>query len=394
MFSGCKTLETIDVSKFDTSNVTNMYEMFRDCRKLKTLHVTGFMTGNVTNMSCMFAFCESLTLLDVTHFDTSNVTTMASLFSGCSALKTLNLLKFDTSSVSTMEQMFQDCTSLTELDLSNFAVANLQYANEMFGGCSNLKTIYVLRGSDWSTDSKVPTANGGDNGVDMFDGCSNLTGGNGTKYSYANDSIEAARIDSDMDPALFTQTPFYMRIEDVFDITGKGIVVTGTINRGEIRKGNTVQLSGGGKSPRTLTCQGIEQYNKTIDYANYTTGNIGIILGTSISKDDVTRGMILSDPDSVKLYTKFKATIYVLSKEEGGRHTPFFDNYKPMFYIGVNDIAGTITLLDGKAMVSPGESATISVELTGATLLEVGTTFSIRESGKTIGTGTVTELLE
>ena len=183
---------------------------------------------------------------------------------------------------------------------------------------------------------------------------------------------------------------FLMAIEDVFTITGRGTVVTGRIERGTIKLNDEVQIIGLNHEIITTTVTGIEMFRKQLDYAE-AGDNAGILL-KDISRDDVERGQVLAKPNSIKAATKFDADVYVLTKEEGGRHTPFFNNYRPQFYFKTTDITGVVTLPSNVEMVSPGDNAKMMVELISNVAMEVGTEFSIREGGRTIGKGTVTKV--
>ena len=183
---------------------------------------------------------------------------------------------------------------------------------------------------------------------------------------------------------------FLMAIEDVFTITGRGTVVTGRVERGTIKLNDEVQIIGLNHEIITTTVTGIEMFRKQLDYAE-AGDNAGILL-KDISRDDVERGQVLAKPNSIKAATKFDADVYVLTKEEGGRHTPFFNNYRPQFYFKTTDITGVVTLPSNVEMVSPGDNAKMTVELISNVAMEVGTEFSIREGGRTIGKGTVTKV--
>ena len=184
---------------------------------------------------------------------------------------------------------------------------------------------------------------------------------------------------------------FLMTIEDVFTITGRGTVVTGRVERGTINLNDEVQIIGLDKEIKTTVVTGIEMFRKQLDYAE-AGDNPGILL-KKISRDEVERGQVLAKPNSIKASAKFEANVYVLSKEEGGRHTPFFNNYRPQFYFRTTDITGTITLPSGVEMVNPGDKdVKMTVELISNVAMEVGTEFSIREGGRTVGKGTVTKV--
>ena len=192
-------------------------------------------------------------------------------------------------------------------------------------------------------------------------------------------------------PERATDKPFLMPIEDVFTITGRGTVVTGRVERGQIRVGDAVEIIGI-KETQASVCTGVEMFRKLLDYAE-AGDNIGALL-RGISRDNVQRGQVLAKPKSVTPHTKFTAQVYVLSKEEGGRHTPFFSNYRPQFYFRTTDVTGIITLAAGTEMVMPGDNTTMTVELIHPIAMEQGTKFSIREGGRTVGAGSVVEIIE
>jgi elongation factor Tu len=185
--------------------------------------------------------------------------------------------------------------------------------------------------------------------------------------------------------------PFLMSIEDVFTITGRGTVVTGRVERGQLRLNDEVEIVGLKDTQKTVVT-GIEMFRKTLDYAE-AGDNAGVLL-RGISREDVERGQVLAKPGSVKPHKKFTAQVYVLSKEEGGRHTPFFSNYRPQFYFRTTDVTGVITLPEGVEMVMPGDNIEMTVELIAPIAVENGTKFSIREGGKTVGAGSVSEIIE
>ena len=185
--------------------------------------------------------------------------------------------------------------------------------------------------------------------------------------------------------------PFLMSIEDVFTITGRGTVVTGRVERGTLKLNDEVEIVGIKPTKKTVVT-GIEMFRKQLDYAE-AGDNAGVLL-RGISREEVERGQVLAKPGSVTPHHKFKAAVYVLSKEEGGRHTPFFSNYRPQFYFRTTDVTGVITLPEGVEMVMPGDNVNIDVELIHSIALEQGTKFSIREGGRTVGAGNVTEIVE
>ena len=192
-------------------------------------------------------------------------------------------------------------------------------------------------------------------------------------------------------PARATDKPFIMPIEDVFSIEGRGTVVTGRVEAGIIKVGDEVEIVGIKDTTKT-TVTGVEMFRKLLDQGE-AGDNIGCLLrGTK--KEDVSRGQVLAKPGSITPHTKFKGEIYVLSKEEGGRHTPFFTNYRPQFYFRTTDVTGTITLSDGVEMVMPGDNTSITVELIAPIAMEKGLRFAIREGGRTVASGRVTEVIE
>ena len=192
-------------------------------------------------------------------------------------------------------------------------------------------------------------------------------------------------------PERDTDKPFLMSIEDVFTITGRGTVVTGRVERGMLKLNDEVEIIGLRDTQKTVVT-GIEMFRKSLDFAE-AGDNAGVLL-RGISRDDVERGQILAKPGTVKPHKKFKAEVYVLSKEEGGRHTPFFSNYRPQFYFRTTDVTGVITLPEGVEMVMPGDNVTMTVELISPIAVENGTKFSIREGGRTVGAGVVSEIME
>ena len=185
--------------------------------------------------------------------------------------------------------------------------------------------------------------------------------------------------------------PFLMSIEDVFTITGRGTVVTGRVERGQLKLNDTVEIVGI-KPTKSTVVTGIEMFRKQLDYAE-AGDNAGVLL-RGISREEVERGQVLAKPGTVTPHKKFKAEVYVLSKEEGGRHTPFFANYRPQFYFRTTDVTGVIELEPGVDMVMPGDNVSITVELIHPIAIENGTKFSIREGGRTVGAGSVSEIIE
>jgi elongation factor Tu len=185
---------------------------------------------------------------------------------------------------------------------------------------------------------------------------------------------------------------FLMPIEDVFSITGRGTVATGRIETGVANTGDAVDIIGMGAEKLTSTITGVEMFRKILDRGE-AGDNVGLLL-RGIAKEDIKRGMVICKPGSVTPHAKFKAEVYVLKKEEGGRHTPFHNNYRPQFYVRTTDVTGTIMLPDGVEMVMPGDNLTITVELHQPIALNVGLRFAIREGGRTVGAGQVTEMLD
>ena len=186
--------------------------------------------------------------------------------------------------------------------------------------------------------------------------------------------------------------PFLMPIEDVFTITGRGTVATGRIETGVAKTGEAVEIIGMGAEKLTSTITGVEMFRKILDRGE-AGDNVGLLL-RGIDKKDIKRGMVICKPGSVTPHAKFKAEVYILSKEEGGRHTPFHTNYRPQFYVRTTDVTGTIHLQPGVEMVMPGDNVTIEVELLQPIALNVGLRFAIREGGRTVGAGQVTEILD
>ncbi len=185
--------------------------------------------------------------------------------------------------------------------------------------------------------------------------------------------------------------PFLMPIEDIFSISGRGTVVTGRVERGRIRPGEEVEIVGLGPTRKTVATS-VEMFRKILD-EGLAGDNIGVLL-RGIGKDEVKRGQVLAQPGSIKPYRKFKAEVYVLTKEEGGRHTPFFTGYRPQFYFRTTDVTGTIVLPEGVEMVMPGDNVNMEVELIYPVALEPGLRFAVREGGRTVGAGVVTEVIE
>ncbi|MFZ8802183.1 MAG: elongation factor Tu [Candidatus Calescibacterium sp.] len=194
------------------------------------------------------------------------------------------------------------------------------------------------------------------------------------------------------EPVREADKPFLMPIEDVFLIQGRGTVVTGKVERGTLKPGEEVEIVGGSDRPLKTVAVSLEMFRKVLDEA-LPGDNIGILL-RGISKDEVWRGQVVAKPGTIKPHKKFKAQVYVLTKEEGGRHTPFYSHYKPQFYIRTADITGEITLPEGVEMVMPGDNVELTIELIEYAAIEPGLRFAIREGGKTVGAGVVTKILD
>ena len=191
-------------------------------------------------------------------------------------------------------------------------------------------------------------------------------------------------------PERDTDKPFMMPVEDVFSITGRGTVATGRVERGQVRVGDEVEIVGISEETSKTTVTGVEMFRKLLDYAE-AGDNIGTLL-RGVTRDNIERGQVLSKPGTITPHTKFKAEVYVLTKEEGGRHTPFFSNYRPQFYFRTTDITGVCVLPEGVEMVMPGDNVTMEVELIHPVAIENGTKFSIREGGRTVGAGSVASI--
>ena len=185
--------------------------------------------------------------------------------------------------------------------------------------------------------------------------------------------------------------PFLMPIEDVFSIQGRGTVVTGRIDRGTIKTGESVEIVGI-RDTRTTVVTGVEMFNKILD-AGEAGDNIGALL-RGVDRKEVERGQVLAKPGSITPHRKMRATVYALTRDEGGRHSPFFPGYRPQFYFRTTDITGTVTLPEGKEMVMPGDTTDLTIELINTIAVEQGVRFAIREGGRTVGAGTVTEIVE
>jgi len=192
-------------------------------------------------------------------------------------------------------------------------------------------------------------------------------------------------------PTRETEKPFLMPVEDVFSITGRGTVATGRIERGIINSGEQVEIMGMGTLLKSVVT-GVEMFRKILDRGE-AGDNVGLLL-RGIEKDDIKRGMVICKPGSIKPHTEFKAEVYILSKEEGGRHTPFKNKYRPQFYMRTTDVTGEITLPEGVDVVMPGDNLTINVKLINAVAMDKGLRFAIREGGRTVGAGQVTEIIK
>ena len=193
-------------------------------------------------------------------------------------------------------------------------------------------------------------------------------------------------------PERATDQPFLMPVEDIFSITGRGTVATGRVERGTVKVGDTVELVGLTNEVRDVVVTGVEMFHKLLDLAE-AGDNIGLLL-RGVQRDEIERGQVLAAPKTIKPHTKFKSEVYVLTKEEGGRHTPFFNGYRPQFYFRTTDVTGNITLEEGVEMVMPGDNARFNIELITPIAIEKGLKFAIREGGRTVGAGVVTEIIE
>ncbi|CAI9387408.1 MULTISPECIES: elongation factor Tu [Bacillaceae] len=193
-------------------------------------------------------------------------------------------------------------------------------------------------------------------------------------------------------PTRDTDKPFMMPVEDVFSITGRGTVATGRVERGQVKVGDVVEIIGLAEEKKSTTVTGVEMFRKLLDYAE-AGDNIGALL-RGVAREDIQRGQVLAKPGTITPHVKFKAEVYVLSKEEGGRHTPFFTNYRPQFYFRTTDVTGICNLPEGVEMVMPGDNIEMEVELISSIAIEEGTKFSIREGGRTVGAGVVATIVE
>ena len=193
-------------------------------------------------------------------------------------------------------------------------------------------------------------------------------------------------------PERATDQPFLMPVEDVFTITGRGTVATGRVERGQVKIGDTVEIVGLQEKPRSVVVTGVEMFKKLLDVAE-AGDNIGVLL-RGVQREEIERGQVLAAPGTIHPHTKFKSEVYVLTKEEGGRHTPFFNGYRPQFYFRTTDVTGNIELEEGVEMVMPGDNARFTIELITPIAIEKGLKFAIREGGRTVGAGVVTEIIE
>jgi elongation factor Tu len=193
-------------------------------------------------------------------------------------------------------------------------------------------------------------------------------------------------------PERATDLPFIMPVEDVFSITGRGTVATGRVERGTVKVGEEVAIVGYSEETRKIVVTGVEMFRKLLDSA-VAGDNVGILL-RGVQRDEIQRGQVLAKPGSIKPYTKFKAEVYVLGKDEGGRHTPFFNGYRPQFYFRTTDVTGIIKLPEGTEMVMPGDNITMGIDLITPIAMEKGLRFAIREGGRTVGAGAVVEVIE
>ena len=212
------------------------------------------------------------------------------------------------------------------------------------------------------------------------------------KYVEKIKELMAAVDDYVPTPERDTDKTFLMPVEDVFTITGRGTVATGRVERGEVKVGDTVEIVGLKEKAESYVVTGLEMFRKTLDSA-VAGDNVGALL-RGVDRKDIERGQVLAKPGSIHPHTKFKGEVYVLTKEEGGRHTPFFSNYRPQFYFRTTDVTGVINLPEGTEMCMPGDNITMSIELITPIAIEAGLRFAIREGGHTVGAGVVTEIIE
>ena len=193
-------------------------------------------------------------------------------------------------------------------------------------------------------------------------------------------------------PERDTDKPFLMPVEDIFSITGRGTVATGRVERGTVKVGDNVEIVGLSEERRSVVVTGVEMFKKLLDQAQ-AGDNIGALL-RGVQRNEIERGQVLAAPGSIKPHTKFEAEVYVLTKEEGGRHTPFFNGYRPQFYFRTTDVTGDIQLPESVEMVMPGDNATFKVELITPIAMDEGLRFAIREGGRTVASGVVSKLLD
>ena len=218
---------------------------------------------------------------------------------------------------------------------------------------------------------------------------SSSTDPNAPEYACIHELMDA--VDSFIPtPERKSDLPFLMPVEDVFTITGRGTVATGRVERGQLNTGDEVEIIGLTEERAKTTVTGIEMFRKILDYAE-AGDNIGALL-RGVQRNEIERGQVLCKPGSINPHTKFKGQVYVLKKEEGGRHTPFFNNYRPQFYFRTTDVTGVITLPEGTEMCMPGDNVTMDVELITPIAIEEGLRFAIREGGRTVGSGVVTAI--
>jgi elongation factor Tu len=193
------------------------------------------------------------------------------------------------------------------------------------------------------------------------------------------------------EPVRIVDKPFLMAVEDVFSIEGRGTVATGRIEQGMVKVGEEVEVVGLNEKPWKTVCTGVEMFNKTLD-SGQAGDNVGCLL-RGVKREDIERGQVLAKPGSITPHTKFEAEVYVLSKEEGGRHTPFFSGYRPQFYFRTTDVTGSLNLLGGAEMCMPGDNVKLAVELISPIAMDENVRFAIREGGRTVGSGVVTKIL-
>ncbi len=193
-------------------------------------------------------------------------------------------------------------------------------------------------------------------------------------------------------PVRATDRPFLMPVEDVFSITGRGTVATGRVERGTVKLSDTVEIVGLNTESRTTVVTGVEMFRKLLDSA-VAGDNVGVLL-RGVQRDEIERGQVLAKPGSIKPHTHFRSEVYVLTKEEGGRHTPFFNGYRPQFYFRTTDVTGVIELPEGVEMVMPGDNIQMTINLITPIAIEEGLRFAIREGGKTVGAGVVASIVE